>query len=148
VILPVVFTPVPAATHVISTENVHEAAGAKEAPDSEMVPVPAAASTIPPGHDPLTPFGVATTIPAGSVSEKTMPLSEEDELVLVIVKESVAEEPAYIYGIPPTLAAKLLKASDISGGDTGLEDLNVPTTNPQLWESAVLLILAVIPVWI
>ena len=51
------------------TENVHEVAAEREAPDRDTVLLAATADIVPLGHDPVSPFGVATTIPLGSVFE-------------------------------------------------------------------------------
>src|SRR5580698_8665415 len=94
VIVPVVFTPAPAAVVATLTENVQAPAAASLAPDSEIVPLPAAALIVPPGQDPLTWLGVVTIMPAGSLSEKAIPLREAVGLVFVTVKETVTEVPA------------------------------------------------------
>ena len=57
------------------TENVHEALAASVAPDRLTAPQPATAVIVPPPQVPVKPLGVATTIPAGSVSLKAMPVN-------------------------------------------------------------------------
>jgi len=47
---------------------------ARTALDKMMFLLPAIAVTVPPPHDPVNPFGVATAKPPGSVSWNEMPL--------------------------------------------------------------------------
>jgi hypothetical protein len=67
---PVVLSFTPAVTPCTLTENEQLAPGSRSPPTSEIVPDPATALIVPPPHEPLRPFGVATTRPAGNVSEK------------------------------------------------------------------------------
>ncbi len=68
----VVFVSRPAGAPVAVTSTVKEqlAPGAKVAPAKLIMFVAATAVIVPPPQDPVTPLGVATTKPAGSVSLK------------------------------------------------------------------------------
>src|SRR5262249_49174579 len=57
------------------TENVHDELAASVAPLRLTELEPADALIAPPPHDPVSPLGVATTRPGGSVSEKATPVS-------------------------------------------------------------------------
>jgi hypothetical protein len=70
-------------------------------PVSDTVPDAAVAVTDPP-HMPPSPFGVATTRPAGKVSVNATPVSPT-ALGLVIVKLSVVVPPSGIVGAPNIL---------------------------------------------
>ena len=76
VTLPVVLFCSPAAMPVTFTENVQDALAAKVAPDRLITFVLWVAVMVPPPHDPVSPFGVEITRPAGSVSLKPTPVSE------------------------------------------------------------------------
>ena len=56
-------------------EKVQELLAARVAPDRLMTLVPWVAVIVPPPHEPVRPFGVEITRPAGSVSLNPMPLS-------------------------------------------------------------------------
>jgi hypothetical protein len=71
---PVVLFCVPAAMPVTLTEKVQEVLAARLAPDRLMIPVPAVALIVPPPQEPVRPFGVEITRPAGRVSLKPMPV--------------------------------------------------------------------------
>jgi hypothetical protein len=77
----------PAVVPVTFTANVHDPLAASVAPDKLMVPVPCVAVIVPPPHEPLSPFGVATTNPDGRLSLNPTP-DNEGEFGLVIVKLS------------------------------------------------------------
>jgi hypothetical protein len=83
----------PAVVPVTLTLKVQFVLVAKAAPDSAIEPDPSIAVIVPLGQLPVTPFGVATTSPAGSVSVKPTPESEEVALLLVIVNDSDVEPP-------------------------------------------------------
>jgi len=85
---PVVFTWVPIATPLTSTENVHEAFDAKVAPDKLILPLPATAVIVPPPQVPCTLLGVATLRPDGSVSVNATVPSAVAAFWLLIVKLS------------------------------------------------------------
>jgi hypothetical protein len=63
------------------------------APESEIVDPPAVALIVPDGHEPVTPFGVETTMLAGNVSENPIPVRVVDGLLLTGVKLTVALWP-------------------------------------------------------
>src|SRR5215208_5937251 len=65
----------PAAVKVTFTLKVQELFAGSVAPDKLMLPDPAVAVMAPPPQLPLSPFGVLTTCPAGSVSLKPTPVS-------------------------------------------------------------------------
>src|SRR6266567_888458 len=94
----------PAVVPVTFTLKVHEALITKVAPASVMLPEPAAAVIVPPPHDPVRPFGVATTRPAGSVSVNATPVRG---MVLaagfVIVKLKLVEPFSGIVAAPNAL---------------------------------------------
>ncbi len=71
---------------------------------------PAIAVIVPPPHEPVSPFGVATTRPAGSVSVKPTPVSAVPAFGLVSVKVSVV--------VPFTTMLAAPKALAIVGGAT------------------------------
>jgi hypothetical protein len=79
--LPVVLFFVPAVVPVIFTANVHELLEAIVPPKRLIVPDPAVAVTVPEPHEPVTPLGVATTMPAGRLSVKATP----DSVVVVLL---------------------------------------------------------------
>src|SRR6266700_4974628 len=94
----------PAVVPVTFTLKVHEALVAKVAPASVTLPEPAVAVIVPPPHDPVRPFGVATTRPAGSVSVNATPVRG---MVLaagfVIVKLKLVEPFSGIVAAPNAL---------------------------------------------
>ena len=73
-IVPVVFVNGPSAVAVTFTERAQEEFAATVAAASETLPDPASAVTTPP-QELASPFGVATTIPAGSASVNATPVS-------------------------------------------------------------------------
>ena len=73
VIFPVVLFCSPAAIPVTFTESVHELLCAKFAPLRLITLVPCVAVSVPQPHIPLSPLGVETTSPAGSVSVNATP---------------------------------------------------------------------------
>ena len=85
-IVPVVLFLVPALVPVTFTAKVHDALPASVAPVKLMLPDPAVAVIVPPPHEPVRPFGVFTTSPAGSVSVNATPVTEDTVLGLVMVK--------------------------------------------------------------
>src|SRR5882672_186825 len=66
----------PAVVPVTFTLKVHEVLVARVAPDRLTELEPATAVMVPPPHEPVRPFGVATTKPAGRLSVKATPVSE------------------------------------------------------------------------
>ena len=78
----------PPAVPVTLTVIVQEPPAARPPLTSPMLPVPATAVTVPP-HVLASPFGVATTRPAGSVSVKPTPVSAVPAFGLVSVNVSV-----------------------------------------------------------
>jgi hypothetical protein len=75
VTFPVVLFLVPAVVPVTFTANVHEVDDARAAPVKLITFVACVAVIVPPPHDPVRPFGVETTNPAGNVSLKPTPVS-------------------------------------------------------------------------
>lgn len=71
---PVVLFFVPAVVPVTFTANVHELLAAMVAPVSVTVFVPAVAVIVPAAHAPVSPLGVETTNPEGSVSTNPFPV--------------------------------------------------------------------------
>jgi hypothetical protein len=74
VTLPVVLLCAPAVVPVTLIVKVHEVPAARVAPDRLTTFEPAVAVIVPPPQEPVNPFGVETTRPAGNVSLKPMPL--------------------------------------------------------------------------
>ena len=109
VTLPVVLFCVPAAMPVTFTENVHEVEAARIPPDRLITLVPAVAVMVPPPQEPVKPFGVETTRPAGSVSVNPTPV-RAIAFGLAIVKLSEVEPFSGMLAAPNALL--------ISGGPT------------------------------
>jgi hypothetical protein len=85
---PVVLFLTPAVVPVTFTLNVHDALAASVAPVRLTDEEPAAAVMVPPPQEPVRPFGVETTSPAGRLSVNAMPVSERALFGLLIVKLS------------------------------------------------------------
>jgi hypothetical protein len=100
----------PADVAVTLTLNVQEALAARVAPLKLTVPEPAVAVIVPPPHDPVSPFGVETTSPAGKVSVNAMLVAELVELGFIMVKLRVV--------LPPTVIVVGEKLLLITGGST------------------------------
>ncbi len=81
----VVLVCVPSAAALTATLNAQLALGASAAPASAIDPEPAAAVTVPPGHEPVNAPGVATTRPPDSVAVKPIPLSASNGFVFASV---------------------------------------------------------------
>jgi hypothetical protein len=89
VAVPVVLRKVPAAAAVTLTLNVQDPLAGMLAPERLTAPEPLAAVIVPPAHEPVSPFGVATRVPAGSESVKATPArATEFDGGFVIVKLS------------------------------------------------------------
>ena len=119
---PVVLFCAPAVIPVAFTEKLHEELAAKVEPDKLTLPAPAVAVIVPPPQVPVSPFGVATTSPAGNVSLKAIP----DKLCVVLLFWIVKVKEVEPFS--GTLAAP--NALMITGGDTtvtlALDVLPVP----------------------
>jgi hypothetical protein len=89
VMAPVVLFCCPADVPVTFTVNVQELLVAIVPPDKLIVFVPAAAVMVPAPQEPVNPFGVEMTSPAGSVSLKATPVS--DTLVFGLLMVNVSE---------------------------------------------------------
>jgi hypothetical protein len=72
---PVVLFLSPPVVAVTFTLKVQDALAARVAPVREIEPEPAVAVIVPPPQDPVRPFGVETTRPAGNVSVNPTPVS-------------------------------------------------------------------------
>jgi hypothetical protein len=79
--VPVVLFFVPAVVPVTLTENVHELLAAMVLPERLTVPEPAVAVIAPAPHEPVRPFGLETTNPAGKLSVKATPAAAVDVLL-------------------------------------------------------------------
>ena len=77
---------VPSAVLVTFTEKVQEVLAASVAPDRLTAPDAAVAVMVPPPQEPVSPLGVDTIRPDGSVSVKPTPLRDVAALALVMVK--------------------------------------------------------------
>src|SRR5215471_3045442 len=89
----VVLVSTPIAAPVAFTENVHEAPAASVAPERLMLFDPAMAMMIPPPHEPVSPFGVETTRPAGRVSVNASPVRDVAVFGFASVKVSAVLGP-------------------------------------------------------
>lgn len=78
----------PPVVGVTFTLKVQEAEAARVAPDRLTEDEPAAAVMVPPPHEPVRPFGVETTRPAGNESVNATPVSELPVFGLLMVKLS------------------------------------------------------------
>ena len=83
---PLVLFFTPSVTARMFTLNVQDAPAGSVAPVRLTVPEPAVAVMVPPPHEPLRPFGVATIRPDGSVSVKPTPLNDAAAFGFVMVK--------------------------------------------------------------
>jgi hypothetical protein len=101
---PVVFTKLPDAVPVTFTVNVQVLLTATVPPVSDTLPDPATAVATPP-QVLVSPFGVATTIPAGNVSVKATPVSATAFAAgFVIVNVSEVVPLSGIFAAPNALA--------------------------------------------
>ena len=91
VMFPVVLFCVPAAMPVTLTENVQLALAARVAPLRLIAFVPWVAVIVPPPQEPVRPFGVEITRPAGNVSLKPTPVNPAVVLGFVMVKLKLVE---------------------------------------------------------
>src|SRR5689334_6629663 len=78
----------PAVVPVTFTANVHDPPAGSVPPDRLMVPEPAVAVIVPAPHEPVSPFGFATTNPDGRLSLKPTPDSAAVAFGLLIVNVS------------------------------------------------------------
>jgi len=119
---------VPAAIPVTFTENVQELLAAIVPPLRLITLVPAVAVIVPAPQEPVRPFGVETTRPAGSVSLNATPVSGT-VLELVIVKLRLVDPFSGMLAAP--------KAFAIVGGPTtvmeALDVLPVPPSVEVTW---------------
>src|SRR6266700_2141129 len=92
----------PAVVPVTFTDNVHEALTANVPPDRLTDPEPATAVAVPP-HVLDSPFGVATTKPAGRVSVKATPVNATLAFGFVMVKVREVEPFSGIVAAPNAL---------------------------------------------
>src|SRR5258708_4449753 len=144
VIAPVVLFSSPALVPVTFTEKVQEDPAAGDAVNDPllrvMVLLPAVAVTVPLPQAPVSPFGVATTTPAGRLSVNAIPLSALAVFGFVMVKLSV------LFVFSGTLIG--LKALLMVGGATTMR-LAVPVLPlpalPELTRTLLLFTPAVVP---
>src|SRR5262249_52080244 len=94
----------PAVVPVTLTEKVQLALAASDAPERLMLPAPAVAVIVPPPQEPVRPFGVETTRPAGRLSVKATPFSVTLVFGFVMVKLSEVLPFSGILAAPNTLA--------------------------------------------
>lgn len=138
--LPVVLVCKPAVMPVTFTEKVQEALAAIVPPDKLMTPVPAVAVIVPAPHEPVRPFGVEITKPAGSVSLKATPVSATVALGFVMVKLSEVEPFRGMLAAPNTFAI-------VGGATTVIDALEVFPVPAAVSETVTLLFFtpAVVP---
>ena len=103
VTLPVVLFCVPAAIPVTFTENVQELLAAIDAPVRLITLVAWVAVIVPPPQEPVSPFGVEITRPAGSVSLKPTPVSVVVVLLFWMVKLKLVEPFSGMLAAPNAL---------------------------------------------
>jgi hypothetical protein len=103
VTLPVVLFCVPAAMPVTFTENVQELLAAIVPPLRLITFVPCVAVIVPAPQEPVRPFGVEITRPAGSVSLKPTPVSDVLVLLFWMVKVKLVEPFSGIEAAPNAL---------------------------------------------
>jgi hypothetical protein len=123
---------VPALVPVTFTVKLQKALAASVAPDWLTLDEPAVAVIVPPPHEPVSPFGVATTRPAGSVSLNPTPLSDIPALgfervnVRVVVPlsgmRSTPKALPIVGGMKPTV----LNDATARGGAAAGSRLSVP----------------------
>jgi hypothetical protein len=113
----VVLVCVPAAVPVTFTENVQELLAAIVPPLRLIVFVPCVAVTVPAPHVPVSPFGVETTSPAGSVSLKATPVNGV-AFGFVMVKLSEVEPFSGMLAAPKAFAI-------VGGATTVMEAFDV-----------------------
>jgi len=97
---PVVLLKVPPALAVTLTLKVHDALAARVAPVRLILPLAVVAVMAPPPHDPVSPLGVATVIPAGSESVNATPVNAALALGLLIVKVRLVKPPTGMLAAP------------------------------------------------
>src|SRR5260370_1350216 len=135
--LPVVFTKFPDAVPVIFTVRVQVLLAATVPPVSEILPEPATAVATPP-QVLVSPLGVATTKPAGSVSVNATPVSATvlaPGLVMVKVSDVV----------PFSGIAAAPKALAIEGGATTLMLADAVPPTPPSFELILPVVLFCVP---
>src|SRR5689334_3505361 len=125
---PVVLLCDPAATPVTFTEKVQLPAAAIVPPLRLIVLEPAVAVIVPAPHVPVSPFGVETTRPAGSVSLKATPVSATVAFGLLMVKLRLVEPFSGMLAAP--------NAFEIVGGATTVIDALAVLPVPPLVEVA------------
>src|SRR5262249_42406630 len=115
----------PAVVPVTFTENVQDALAAMVPPDKLITFVPAVAVMVPAPQDPVSPFGVEITRPAGSVSLKATPVSATVRFGLVMVKLSEVDPFSGIVAAPNALAI-------VGGATTVMEAFDVLPVPPSV----------------
>lgn len=121
---PVVLVKLPPDVPVTLTLNVQEPFAGIVAPDRLTLLVPAVAAIVPPPHDPLRPFGVASAIPAGKASVNATPISAT-AFPLLMVKLSVVPPFNMIWEAPNDLLID-------GGSSTVMLAVAVPPDPPSL----------------
>jgi hypothetical protein len=94
----------PGLTPVTLTEKVQLAPAARDAPDKLTVDAPAVAVIVPESQAPVSPLGVETTNPAGSVSVKAIPVRAPAVFGLVTVKLRLVLRPTPRVAAPKLFA--------------------------------------------
>ena len=123
---------VPAEVPVTFTENVHDELAANVPPERLTLPEPAIAVIVPAPQEPESPFGVATTRPAGSTSLNATPVREATALELPRLNDNVAEPPRGMLVALNTLAI-------VAGVTTVTEALDVLPAPPSVEVTVTLL---------
>jgi hypothetical protein len=118
---------------VTFTLNVQDADAPMVALERLTVAAPAVAVIVPPPHDPVSPFGVATVKPLGSVSVKAVPLSAVAAFAFEIVKLKL--------DVPPTGMVDGVNDLAIDGGDNTVRVADAARPVPTLVEVTVPVVL-------
>jgi hypothetical protein len=115
---------------VTFTLNVQDADAPIVALERLTVAVPAVAVMVPPPQEPVSPFGVATVMPLGSVSVTPTPVSALPLLEFVIAKLSEVMPPAAMLEAPNALeiegAARTVRVAVAVGPEPWLVELMAP----------------------
>ena len=105
----------PPVAPVTFTEKMQEPTAGNCAPAKLTEPDPAVAVMMPPPHEPVKPFGVPTTRPAGKGSVSPIPLNGAPVLGLVTVKLRVVVAPRSRVDAPKALLTAGGLSVNVSG---------------------------------
>ena len=107
----------PPVVPVTFTLKVQDAVAARVAPERLTLPDPATAVIVPPPHEPVSPFGVETTRPAGRLSVNATPVREIVVFGLLMVKLSEVRSVQQECGCAKALGDRRRRGhAEIGGG--------------------------------